>query len=106
MNKFRHGDINLHEISEREQGEIIKHNGSFTLALGETTGHKHVMSVPNIDDMEVTRLQDGTIVLNLKVDGTLTHEEHKTLTVKRGVYKIVHEREYDYYKLQSRKVID
>lgn len=105
MKNYRHGDIILQK-SKNEPGEKIKHQGSFVLAEGETTGHKHVISVPKLEDMIVTRLSDGSVLLTLKTDGTLTHEEHKTLPIKKGTYKVVREREYDYFSLQTRRVID
>lgn len=105
-NIYRHGDISLHETTDIEKGEIIKHKGSFVLAEGETTGHKHLITVPDIADMVVTKLADGSAILSLKSDGLLTHEEHKTIKVKKGVYKIQNEREFDYFQKATRKVLD
>lgn len=104
-NIIRHGDIGLHTC-ESQTGETIKHNGSFVLAEGETTGHKHVISTPKIEDMVITRLIDGSILLTLKADGVISHEEHKTLPVKKGTYKIVREREYNYFALSVNRVTD
>lgn len=106
-NKFwRHGDLSFHLIENNESGEILKHNGSFTLALGETTFHKHVITVPNIDDMIVQRTADGGLILTLKADGQISHEEHKTITIPKGTYRMKNEREYNYYELASQRVID
>ncbi len=104
-NIYRHGDIGLHP-SKSTKGEIISHNGSFVLAEGETTGHKHTISVNDMTDMVVKKLADGSILLTLKTDGVLTHEEHKTLPIKKGTYKVVREREYDYYSMQANRVQD
>lgn len=104
-NIIRHGDVSLH-VSQDEKGEIIKHEGSFTLALGEVTGHSHVISTPKIEDMEVKRLSDGSILLTLKSKGTLTHQEHKTLEVPAGTYKIAREREYNYFEKSVQRVQD
>lgn len=102
---YRHGDLNFHPYAG-EDGKEIKHKGSFVLAEGETTGHKHVISVPNLDDMEITQLPTGEYVLNLNRDGEITHEEHQKITLPKGKYIMRHEREYDYYQLASRQVID
>ena|SRR3990167_9404949 len=106
MNYFRHGDISLHQADEIEKGEIIKHDGSFVLAEGETTGHKHVISVPNLEDMQVIKTAEGGIILRLLAEGTLVHEEHKTLTIPVGDYFVKQEREYDWFSLNTRRVID
>ena len=104
-NILRHGDISFHPINKAE-GEIIKHNGSFVLAEGETTGHKHVITTENIADMEVRRASDGGYILTLKKAGTISHEEHKTIIVPPGTYQVGKEREMDWFSLTTRKVID
>lgn len=106
MKIFRHGDIPLYETKE-EGEELIKHNGKFVLAEGETTGHKHVISVSNIEDMEVRKTADGGYILTLKSVGTLTHEEHKTLEIPIGKYYVGKEREVDHFQQSLvRRVID
>lgn len=102
---YRHGDISLHPSSE-VLGEKVKHNGSFVLAEGETTGHKHVISVPSVDDMEIFRTPEGGYFMRLKTEGTITHEEHRKVKVAPGVYKMVNEREFDWFSKATRKVID
>ena len=105
MKHFRHGDISL-QPCEKVEGELLKHNGSFVLAEGETTGHKHVLTVPNLDDMEIYKLPDGGMIFRLKAESTLTHPEHKTLTIPIGDYKMSNEREKDWFSLSVRKVVD
>jgi hypothetical protein len=105
-NKFyRHGDLSFHPY-QGENGSEIKHKGKFVLAEGETTGHKHVISVPNLDDMEITKLSTGEYVINLNRDGEITHEEHKTIILPKGKYIMRHEREYNYFQLATQQVID
>lgn len=105
MNIKRHGDITLHP-SVDEQGEVINHTGKYVLAEGETTGHKHVISVPKIEDMVIKKLADGSILLTLKADGQITHEEHTTIKIPKGIYKMNNEREYNYFALSTQRVID
>ena len=104
-NIFRHGDISFHPTKEA-RGERVDHQGSFVLAEGETTGHKHVITVPNVEDMDVLRLADGSVLLTLKSAGTVTHEEHKTLIVPPGTYKIGREREFNYFEKSVQRVQD
>lgn len=104
-NIYRHGDISFQPISKVE-GQKVKHNGSFVLALGEHTGHKHVITTPSISDMEVFRDSMGGIYLRLKEDGTITHEEHRPIKIKKGTYKMFQEKEFDYALGETRKVLD
>ena len=108
MKNIRHGDVDIFTITADEvTGTILTHKGSFTLAEGETTGHNHVISVPNIDDMEVRKTEDGGYILTLKTEGTLVHPEHKELVVPKGNYYVGKEREVDHFAGSvERKVID
>lgn len=106
----RHGDLNLHEITKEEfdaiKGKTIKHNGSFVIQEGETTGHKHVLSVPNIEDMEIKKMPNGLYAFIAR-GGKLSHEDHKTIEVAPVYYKEVRERELDHFALSTeRKVLD
>ena len=101
------GDVPFAPFTGKITGEIIKHSGSVVLALGEQTGHKHVITVPKIDDMEARRLPDGGWILTLKSEGTVTHEEHGQIIVAPGVYRVGKERELDHFANSViRKVVD
>ena len=103
---FRHGDLNIYPI-EKLEGETIKHDGKFVLQEGETTGHKHVLTVPNFEDMDMRKMPDGSLCFTIKTEGVLTHEDHKTLKITPGTYRIVQEREVDHFSESIvRKVID
>lgn len=105
MKNFRHGDIDLIEVDKIE-GEIIKHKSSFVLAEGETTGHKHVIQTSNPNDLEILKTSDGRYFFNLKSEGTVSHEEHNTIKIAPGKYEMKREREFDYFGMTTRKVID
>lgn len=102
--KYRHGDIPLHATKE-VSGKVIKHDGSFVLALGEATGHHHVITVEKPADMEIRQTADG-YVLVLKSNGTLTHQEHGAITVAPGTYRVGREVEYNWFSKTKREVID
>ncbi len=105
MKYIRHGDINLHKVSKIE-GEIIKHNGSYVVAEGETTGHKHVLKVKDKEDLIIKKDSKGNFYFELLSDGEISHEEHKTLVIPKGIYKEVREREVDHFKGLTRQVVD
>ena len=102
---YRHGDISFHPISNVE-GEEINHTGSFVLAEGETTGHKHVITVERPSDMRIFKDKEGRFVLELLSEGQISHEEHKTIKIAPGVYRQNNEREFDWFSLKTQRVID
>lgn len=106
-NTYRHGDL----VLTREDIDVsaLKHVGdnTYILAEGETTGHKHVMTKVKESTVDVY-LDEKTNELVIKIDGkaSLVHEEHKELIFETGTYRMKHQREYDYFGLNSRQVID
>jgi hypothetical protein len=107
----RHGDITFYEISETEfnkmKREKVEHKGSYILSEGEVTNHKHVLTVPNIMDMDIFKTEDGGYVFQLKGEGSVVHEEHKKLTFSPNYYRVSKERELDHFSQSiERKVID
>ena len=92
-NIIRHGDVNLHS-AEKMEGAVIKTNGSFVLELGETTGHRHVITVERPADLVISKTADGRYFLELKAPGKLTHEEHATIALAPDHYEVVQQREY------------
>lgn len=103
-NFYRHGDIPLYPVQEMK-GEIINHNGSFVLALGEATGHHHKIVVDRPDQLVIMKDEKG-YYLRLLSDGKLTHEEHKTLVIPKGDYRVGKEREYDHFAHAIKRVVD
>lgn len=105
MKPIRHGDVNLFPVTQIK-GKEIRHNGSFTLAKGEATGSKHVITC---DDLRVYReIESGDTYISLGKVGVLTHtHDHETLEVPAGTYIQVPEREVDHFaESVVRKVID
>lgn len=102
---IRHGDISFHPIP-KAKGEVIKHNGSFAVELGETTGHAHRLTVKNKNDLVIKKDKNGNFYFELLSEGTITHEEHKSLTIPKGIYKKVKEREVDHFQGIVRQVLD
>jgi hypothetical protein len=100
---IRHGDIPLHLIKELPKKCSKVASDSFVLALGETTGHKHVIKGSGL---QVFQSADGRFYLKVMRDAVVTHEEHKTLTVFPGIYEVGKEREMDWFGLVVKKVLD
>ena len=105
MTTYRHGDISLHKVKKTE-GALIKHNGSFVLAEGETTGHKHIIVTDRPEDLVITKDSNGRYFFELKSMGKISHEEHKTIEVMPGIYEMKNEREFNWFEMAIKKVQD
>lgn len=94
---LQQGDILLErcdEIKGEKQAHLI-------LSESKVTGHKHEI----VGNAEL--FLDGTDMY-LKVIDTvkLVHEEHKSIEVERGNYKVRKAREYDHFEEQAKEVED
>lgn len=115
MKYKRSGDHYLHEAKEIPKGlKEIKHNGRFVFGVGEATNHNHTIVMDKADDLIIRQDEKGDYYFELLADGKLMHLEglsdkvadHKTIPIKKGIYKQVHERELDIFSGIARKVID
>lgn len=91
---YRQGDVLIERIAEipsdvkpkkREHGDIV-------LAHGEVTGHHH-----GITDRHVEGFVDGLGVTYLDVKkavAALHHQEHSTIELPPGKYRVIRQREY------------
>lgn len=98
---IRQGDILLipapdaPATHERNDADVV-------LGLGEVTGHSHVLHnaqwlvAPDTDVREfaATGASSAPVFVVAGEDATLTHEEHDTLTVPPGIWRVVRQREY------------
>lgn len=102
---FRHGDIGFVPVDKVEKDFKIKKDN--VLAWGEVTGHSHKILPKTINDVvEVYENEKGELAIKVNGIAVIVHEEHKTIEIETGTYKIQREREYDYYQLQTRRVQD
>ena len=90
---FRHGDLVLTTTTIPEQAHRT-HKGRLVLAEGEVTGHAHVIDSPDAElwgtagsDMLFLR-----VLADAGVD--LFHDEHDTLTIPPGDWRVTRQREY------------
>ncbi|OPC77979.1 hypothetical protein B4N89_37775 [Embleya scabrispora] len=66
--------------------------GRIVLALGEVTGHAHAVVGAGTLFLD----PEPTTIGHLKIDAPtrLVHEEHATISLPKGWYKVVRQREY------------
>lgn len=85
--QIRQGDILLQPVDEL-QGIATTEK---IVAYGEKTGHHH-----RLVGQAVLYKQGETMMV--KVTGTgaaLVHEEHAQVSILQGIYRVVHQREFD-----------
>ncbi|MEM6282959.1 MAG: hypothetical protein AAF787_12245, partial [Chloroflexota bacterium] len=90
MQLYRHGDVIVASVDELPK-EAEKREG-VTLAYGESTGHSHRIADPTTAE---TFLYEGLLYLRVIAPvAELIHEEHKTITLPQGIYRVWQQREY------------
>ena len=103
---YRQGDIIIKQIEELPKNlKVVSKENQFILAEGEQTGHKHTL-VAEPQTMEILQDESGRYYIKLSNAATLTHQEHKIITLPEGIYEVGNEREYDYFLEEIRKVQD
>ena len=90
---YRQGDVLIERIKEiPKQAKVVpRENGRVILAHGEATGHAHA-----IEDEKVKLLEDsGATFLEVQeAIAMLKHEEHSTIEIPKGNYRVIRQREY------------
>ena len=84
--------------------EKVPARGDFLLAKGEATDHAHRLVFED-GDVDIFMDVEGNYILNVIREAQLTHQEHKPITLSRGIYMQKIEQEYDLFEGQ-RMVMD
>lgn len=100
MKIYRQGDVLLTQTTTLPKTVKVKKDN--VVAYGEVTGHSHRF---DSKELLVTQL-NGALYANIAFPTPLIHEEHNTLIIDPGLYKITGEREWDYFEKELRKVVD
>lgn len=119
--QFRQGDVLLVKVDEQVDKAkaclVARDSGRVVLAYGEVTGHAHAIFSPDVELFEETlpesRLQQdarelqnvlGNRWLVVTKPAELVHEEHGTIALDPGTYKVIRQKEYD--PIRDRQVLD
>ncbi|HET6372677.1 MAG TPA: hypothetical protein VFG76_05185 [Candidatus Polarisedimenticolia bacterium] len=88
----RQGDVLLMAVPDdgRQGKQLPRDRGRLVLAYGEVTGHAHAVATK---DAEMFSVKDQTF-LRMIERGELTHEEHGTIPLDRGLYRVIRQSEY------------
>ena len=101
---LRQGDVFLVPATiPPDAAPVARDAGRVILAYGEATGHAHAVAAPT-----ATLLTDPKNARFLRIVGsgaTLTHEEHGSIQIAPGEYRVVIGREWS-SDMAARAVID
>lgn len=102
---FRQGDVLIQRVDalpNAKTEEIPRENGRVILAHGEVTGHAHAIRAPGVCFLRAEGTTDR--FLQVSAVSALEHEEHSTISLPPGSYRVRIQREYD--GALSREVVD
>jgi hypothetical protein len=105
---YRHGDVIIFRLAPTEQPfENIptKTVNKLTLALGEVTGHSHILE-GEIEVAENENLKNSDLYFQIQNRALLSHQEHDTIVLEKGIYLKVNQVEYDPFTEITRYVMD
>jgi len=101
--KIQQGDVLLKRLNTIPSGVKTElSRGQLVLAEGEVTGHYHGINEQNSSLFQIGDM----VVLDLKNDATLTHQEHGAIAVEAGIWEVGRVQEYDYFADMARQVAD
>lgn len=93
---YRQGDVLIERVeSVPATATKQKPSARITLALGEATGHHHDLCVTDPADWwkQGEGLNEEKFVV-VEKPAEITHQEHSTINVPSGTYRITRQREY------------
>lgn len=102
---YRQGDVLIETIAKiPTTAKKQKRSREVILAHGEVTGHHHKLEARDpanwwkegeiAPTLEKPSTLAGEIFLALPAGGAVTHDEHSTITLPPGKYRVIRQREY------------
>jgi hypothetical protein len=85
---FRQGDILIKKITKIPKSATKRKNN--VILEGEKTGHAHRLNQGSVFEY------GPTIYLEALEDASITHDEHMTIPLEKGLYQVVRQREADH----------
>lgn len=99
--QFRQGDVLVEQVAKITQPikSIPRENGRLILAHGEVTFHAHAiceaadLSTPTQQTAQAAPIQVSELEIKAAL-AMLVHDEHGTIQLERGSYRVTRQREY------------
>jgi hypothetical protein len=73
---------------------VARENGRLILAHGEATGHAHAIIDEHAELVTAGQANELYLLVHGRDPVALVHDEHDTLTITPGTYRVVRQREY------------
>lgn len=93
---YRQGDVLIAETTDVPDGltPVPLDNGRVILAHGEVTGHAHAVEgdVGLFTASDLADLEER--FLKVEQEAQVVHEEHDTIALPPGTYRVIRQREY------------
>ncbi|MFD0638124.1 hypothetical protein [Catenulispora yoronensis] len=111
---YRQGDVLIVPVTETAVPEGVRAEGPrrraprepMILALGESTGHAHAVLAAQDDGHFYPAPTDSDpAFLFLPRGGKVVHEEHGTIPLPEGWFRVVRQREYEPRALRSFRMV-
>lgn len=93
---YRQGDVLIEAISSlpKDSIKLPREKGRVILAHGEATGHAHTIADKHCD-LFSSDTEAGVTFLDVQeAVAALTHDEHSTIELPPGKYRVRRQREY------------
>ena len=101
---YAQGDIILELVEDATPGNAlpVDADGAVVLARGELTGHRHAFYGGNVtlfrDDALAREVPPALYIGHVRINGAsadLQHEEHATITLPVGTYRVRRQQEWE-----------
>lgn len=106
----RQGDILLERVSDDEIDTELEDRGTRVVLEGEATGHAHRLTDGTTlepADQNGESVEELDLFVEVPEDGAeLTHEEHHTIELEPGTYRVQRQRTWDPNTRGTRRVLD
>ena len=107
LRQIQQGDVLLQEVTGVPPGATrMPAEGRVVVALGEKTGHSHVIKSDQAGLWGLTRNGVTELYLEVKAPVTIVHDEHKPLPIPPGIYLVGRVKEFDYFIQMKRRIED
>lgn len=91
MKMWRQGDVLIVEMDKLPENKMLKRIPDGVLLYGEATGHAHRVVGAGVFDNN----RGERIIMAPMGPFKVVHEEHDTIEIPEGYYRIVRQREFD-----------
>ncbi len=102
--KKQQGDVIIRSAASIPAGavRVSRKLKGLVLAEGEATGHAHRI----VEDGAALYEKDGVLYIKVEKPVQVQHEEHKPITLSKGIYRVGYVREYDHFTEEARIIRD